>query len=492
MRHAAFALLLAAACAGPNPIPSGDKPAWVSTPNGDVRFPPDRYLAAVGSVPVGQKLAPDLLASVDAAAREAVAGGVKSGIAAEVTSFTNSQAQRRSAADKLTADQRLAEVLAGFDLASAIQIQGRWRSGDTAYAWAVFDKQKEQEAQAAKASEHEKLAKDLLAQGDAAAAQTPADALRSYARARTEAAAAQGGFLLARGLGGKAELTGTMAEAEGKVGALLEELTLTVAEGDRQRAVESKPLPQPIVFTAWLKGKKAVGLPMAVTVAGGRANNVSVGPDGKGEVRVDDIGKFAKREQQIQIAVDWPGLLGVPADRVPAWISAQPNAGVTAVALKKGIETTRVLVLIYEKIDGGFPVTQPPLAAVLASSLQKAGFDVQNGQALLDKFGAERISRMTDAQLREAAKRVADVVVIGSAVSRYASNYGTTTVFHRAKADIRALEVQSGQVVFQAPADEVKSKRPGEPNTAGRSALQALGEALAPPLQAALVKAAME
>ena len=73
MRRASFFLVFLCACAGKGPIPGGDKPAWVSTPNGDVRFPADRFVAAVGSVQVGPKeTAPELLASVDDAARKAV------------------------------------------------------------------------------------------------------------------------------------------------------------------------------------------------------------------------------------------------------------------------------------------------------------------------------------------------------------------------------------------------------------------------------------
>jgi hypothetical protein len=269
------------------------------------------------------------------------------------------------------------------------------------------------------------------------------------------------------------------------------ELTLSVVDGDQQRAADGKPLPQPIVFTAWLKGKRAVGLPMAVTIAnGGRASNVTVGPEGKAEVRVDDIGKFAKGEQQIQIAVDWPGLLGVSAEQVPAWIAAEHRAGISAVALKRGVSTLRVLVLVYEKVDGGGAVAEPPVAGKITMALKAQGFDVQNGQGLLDKFGAERVSKMADAPLRDAARRVADVVVIGSATSRYSSNFGTTTVWHRARADIRAVDVSTGAVLFTAPEGEVKSKRPGELNVAARSALEALGEALGPKLGAALKKAA--
>jgi len=330
MKRAWLLLAACAACAGKGPIPAGDKPAWVSTPYGDVRFSPDRFIAQVGSTPVGVKPAPELLATVDAAARAAVAAALTSAISSEVKSYQS--AQTGKAGETLSAEQRVSQIMQEFELAAAIEIEGRWREGDTAYAWAVFDKGKALTLQQGKVADHEKQAKDLLAQGEAAEAERPAEALRSYARARTESAASIDGVLLVRALGGKADLSGIMAQAEGKVASLLGELTLSVVEGDQQRAAEGKPLPQPVVFTAWLKGKRAAGLPMSVAIPnGGRASNVTVGPDGKAEVRVDDIGKFAGSEQQIQIAVDWPGLLGVAAGKVPAWIAAG-KAGISAVA----------------------------------------------------------------------------------------------------------------------------------------------------------------
>ncbi len=444
MKRAWLLLAACAACAGKGPIPAGDKPAWVSTPYGDVRFSPDRFIAQVGSTPVGVKPAPELLATVDAAARAAVAAALTSAISSEVKSYQS--AQTGKAGETLSAEQRVSQIMQEFELAAAIEIEGRWREGDTAYAWAVFDKGKALTLQQGKVADHEKQAKDLLAQGEAAEAERPAEALRSYARARTESAASIDGVLLVRALGGKADLSGIMAQAEGKVASLLGELTLSVVEGDQQRAAEGKPLPQPVVFTAWLKGKRAAGLPMSVAIPnGGRASNVTVGPDGKAEVRVDDIGKFAGSEQQIQIAVDWPGLLGVAAGKVPAWIAAG-KAGISAVALKKSVATTRVLVLVHEQ-------GKVPAAQKITSELTLLGFDVQNGQALIDKFGAGRIARMTDAQLREAARRVAEVVVVGSA-----------------SAGLRAIEVSTGAVLFAAPA----------------------GEAVGQPLAAALEKAARQ
>ncbi|HUJ25075.1 MAG TPA: hypothetical protein VLW85_03590, partial [Myxococcales bacterium] len=305
MRLALFLLLVA--CAAPSPIPAGDKPSWVSTPNGDLRFPPDRFVAGVGSVPVGQQPAPALLASVDAAARQAVVA------------------------------QLAAAVAGGFDPSPGIHVEARWRQGDTAYAWAVFDRQGALDQQAAKVSARQKAAADLLAQAEAAEADQPMQALRMYVKARLGSAAADGGLAVVRGLGGKAEAPATAGEAESRAARLAGELTLTVVEGDRQLGVPGKPLPQAIVFTAWLKGKKAAGLPVAVSVPGGRAAAATVGEGGRGDARVDDPGKF----EPVVLSADWPALTGVPAAAV-TWL---PAVSVSATVLRKSVQTTRVLVL---------------------------------------------------------------------------------------------------------------------------------------------------
>ncbi|TMA26196.1 MAG: hypothetical protein E6J78_14940 [Deltaproteobacteria bacterium] len=131
-------------------------------------------------------------------------------------------------------------------------------------------------------------------------------------------------------------------------------------------------------------------------------------------------------------------------------------------------------------------MSEPPVAA----ALQRAGFDVQDSTPLIEKYGAERLAGLDDRQLKDAARNKADVVVIGNVTSRCSSNFGATTVWHRARTDVRAVGVASGQILFQAPADDAKSERPGEINVAGRSALEAAGKALAPGVEKALRAAA--
>jgi hypothetical protein len=129
-------------------------------------------------------------------------------------------------------------------------------------------------------------------------------------------------------------------------------------------------------------------------------------------------------------------------------------------------------------------------ALLAACASGPAGFKVQDSTPFIEKYGAERLAGLDDRQVKEAAKNKADVVVLGNVTSRYSSNFGATTVWHRARTDVRAIEVASGQILFQAPADEAKSERPGELNVAGRSALEAAGKALALGVEKALRSAA--
>ncbi len=143
-------------------------------------------------------------------------------------------------------------------------------------------------------------------------------------------------------------------------------------------------------------------------------------------------------------------------------------------AYRKGLDTTRVLVLVAEKVEGGAAVKDAPMTGPVAAALKAAGFgEVQGGQALLQKYGAGRIAKMTDGQVREAARRIADVVVFGVAAASGAM----------ARSNVRAIDVGTGAVLWRAPPGEVQGKGTGE------QALEALGDALGASLSAALGKA---
>lgn len=479
MRSLCILTALIAACAS-GPLRTGEKPAWVDKPADDPRYPADKFLCAVGTTTVGAKAAPDLLAALDASARASLAATLQSTVSAEVKSVERVEqtvnGKEHSTVESFIGEQRVQQVVKEFDLSAAVTIVDRFREGDLASAWAVLDKAKALGLQEGKVKDHARLAQELVAQGDAAAG--PGDALRAYARARSESEAAQGGAMLLRALGGKAEAPA--AVAEGKLAALLGKLALTLADGDAQRVSEGKPLPQPLVLTALIDGKPAAGLPLTAQVAGTKDVEGTVGPDGRATLRIDDAGKFAEPQKSVAISVDWGRLVGGPS---PAWARGAGRT-VSATLVKRSIATTRVLLLISEKVEGEAQVSEPPVQAQLGRLLQRAGFSLQSSSAL----NATELSALSDPQLRERTRAIADVVIVGNATSRFSSNFGNTTVWHRARADLRALDLGTGLVLFQAPATEVKGK-PGAPSVAGRSALEALGEAIGPGLAQSLTSA---
>jgi hypothetical protein len=92
-----------------------------------------------------------------------------------------------------------------------------------------------------------------------------------------------------------------------------------------------------------------------------------------------------------------------------------------------------------------------------------------------------------DAELKDKAVGLADVLVIGTATSRESGKYGTKTVWHRARAELRVVDLGTGRVIATFT-DEAKAKKPGEPDWAGRSALEALSEKVGPTVAPKLLK----
>ena len=92
-------------------------------------------------------------------------------------------------------------------------------------------------------------------------------------------------------------------------------------------------------------------------------------------------------------------------------------------------------------------------------------------------------------ELRAKAGEEADLIVVGTATARSSGKFGATTVWCTATAAVRVVEVATGQKVKEL-GDAVKGKLPGELNTAGREALEALADKLAPEVAQAVAAAA--
>jgi hypothetical protein len=254
-----------------------------------------------------------------------------------------------------------------------------------------------------------------------------------------------------------------------------------VESGGEQRATDGKALPQPIVVAATAGAAPVAALPLAVELRGGRLQaRLRTGPDGRASVRVDDVGRFDTPEKAITARVDWAALSAGAA--APAWAPALPEVAVATTALKKTRETTRVIVHVNEQImmseAGGDPraVPAPPVSAAIMKALEAAGLRPVDPR-LLDARLTDPAAAGDD-ELRAKAAGLADVLITGTAISRESGKYGAVTVWHRARAELRVVDLGTGRAATIA--DEARGARPGAPDVAGRSALEALSEKLGP------------
>ena len=79
--------------------------------------------------------------------------------------------------------------------------------------------------------------------------------------------------------------------------------------------------------------------------------------------------------------------------------------------------------------------------------------------------------------------------MLGTVTARSSGKFGATTVWCTATAAVPVGDLASGQKVKDL-GDAVKGKLPGELNAAGREALEALADKLAPEVAAAVAAAA--
>ena len=476
-----FLPLALSACAGGPIRTGGDRPGWIDSPAKDARCISEQFLCAAGLTSVGEKAAPALLSTLDAAARAQLGAELASSVSTEVKSYASAKSAGGSTQETASTEASLSQVVKGFDLAAATVIVDRYREGDTAYAFILLDKAKARALQQGKVADKARSAEALVTQGDEKSKTVPAEALRAYARARSEADEALAGVLLLRVLGGKADLSAGAALAEGKLAGMVAGLKLSVESGGDQRAAPGKPLAQPVVFIASIGGLPAAGLPLSLRLEGGNLGGgkpelqASVGPDGKVSVRVDSVGDFATPRKALSASVDWARFTG--ETRAPAWAATLPLQAAEAVVEKKGLEATRVIVLLSELVENGKPVTEPPVHTALLKALSDLHVRVQDAKALQEKIGADKLAKIGPDELRAQAAGQADVAVVGTVIARQSGRFGATTVWATATSAVRVIDLGTGQVL-QTFGDSEKGKLPGALDAAGRGALDALAEKL--------------
>jgi hypothetical protein len=481
----ALALSGAGACGtsgGPPAIATGGaRPDWIEHPSSDPRYPIERFVTARAAVSLKGLSEAEATAKLDAAVRGEVATQIAGKITAELNDVEKETLKNGKSTTERSIEQRAQQTVKDFDLTN-IEIKERWRDGDTAYALGVLEKQKAVLLEMPKLTDLAKSAGEHLSRGDGLADKDPGAALAEYYRARQDGEKAWDGKSLVRALGGDAGSVPAPTEATEKLATLAGKIALSVESGGGQRVVDGKALPRPIVVLAAAGSAPVAGLPLAIELRGGRLQSkVRTGPDGRASVRIDDVGRFDNPEKAINVGVDW-GSLG-DSGAAPAWSRSLPAVAVATTALKKTKESTRVLVHITEQImmseAGGDPrdVSEPPVGTTVAKALEDAGLKPVDGKALDAKLTDP--AKAGESELKDKAMGLADVLVLGSATSRESGKYGTKTVWHRARVELRVVDLGTGRVLTTI-SDEAKAKRPGEPDWAGRSALEALSEKIGP------------
>jgi hypothetical protein len=490
LKVSAIALGLAMAGAGqgcgtsggaPAIASGGAKPEWIDKPSSDPRYPIERFVTARAAVSLKGLSEAEVAAKLDAAVRGEVATQIAGKITAELNDYEKETKKGGVNSTERSIEQRAQQTVKDFDLTN-IEIKERWRDADTAYGFGVLEKSKAVLLETPKLTDLVKSAGDHLSRGDGLADKDPGAALGEYFRARQDGEKAFDGKSLVRALGGDAASVPAPTEATEKLATLAQKIALAIESGGGQRVTDGKALPRPIVVTAMAGAAPVSGLPLAIELRGGRLQSkVRTGPDGKASVRVDDVGKFDTPEKAINVTVDWGALANGGA--APAWAKSLPELAAATTAQKKTKESTRVIVRIVEQImmseSGGDPkdVTEPPVRTAVTKALEDAGLKPVDAKALDAKLTDP--AKAGDSELKEKAVGLADVLVVGTATSRESGKYGTKTVWHRARVEVRAIDLGTGRVIATFT-DEAKAKKPGEPDWAGRSALEAVSEKVGP------------
>lgn len=487
------ALLALVGCAAGSvrAIRGGERPEWVG--GVDKRYPSSRAVLGVGLAQVVPgATSEEILARVDAAARADLVKKLQVSVSSEVSSV---EAASSHAGDSFSVENRVREVVENFDL-YGVEIVDRWYDEDAevAYALAVLDKAKAVPRIQAKLVEAERVAAEFAAKGDAALANDPGTALRHYLKGRAESEKAGQAAVLYRVLTGQPAPGGSNARLEANVTELLGALRLEVVEGDHQRVAPGRPLPRPVIVEATVMRDgqpiPVPTLPLRVEYPGGRAEpRVTTDATGRATVNVHDAGRFATLEQRLVVRLDLQELAGLaPGASQPGWLDARPSEAVATV-VKKSRETTRVIVKVLESIENGSPVVDSLVQSTIVSALTRANVVVQDSKELVARVGSEeRLASMSDAELKEIARGLADVIIIGSARSKFVSVYSEPAIWHRAHGVLRAIDLGSGRVIANVDL-EVKGARPGiGPDKAGRQALQALSPKVADQLTSGVLR----
>jgi hypothetical protein len=122
-------------------------------------------------------------------------------------------------------------------------------------------------------------------------------------------------------------------------------------------------------------------------------------------------------------------------------------------------------------------VTTNEVQSALTNAFTGAGFNVTDGEALVARIPVDKLLVLDPKEFQKEARDLADIIIIGQAATAFSSTLAGDVAVHRARLNLRVVDLGSGQVL--ATVSEEKKGEPGKgPGKAGQKALAALAKGL--------------
>lgn len=484
----ALSFLLLVACGGGiASIPGGPKPGWVE--GAATEYPGAQYVIGIGMATMKDDAAATQSA-VDASARVELTKKLEVSVSSEFTSFQSQSTSNGKTTETENVADLTQEAVRDVDL-SGVEIKSRWldEGAKVVYALAVWPKARAEAQLKASLAEAEAESKKALAEGDAAATTSPAAALKQYVAAVTVLEKARNNAMLLRAVMQQPAPVPEVAAARAKLDGLLAKVTVVAEEGDGQRVVAGQAAPRPLAIRAKLGEAGLAGLALTLQLDGGQIDaTATTDAQGLATARVANVGTMSSGETTAVARVNWAALAG--AKSAPGWMNRLANFETKFRLITKSMATTRVLVKVIERIEGADGVATSSVQTAATSLFSGVGFGVQDGAALVERIPVAQLLTLDPQSFQKQARDLADVVVIGEAVSSFSSTLSGTVVTHRARLTARAVDLGSGKVLANVSVEAKGSPGDG-PEKAGRKALDALAKQIASADLAQQVKTAL-
>ncbi|MBI4816008.1 MAG: LPP20 family lipoprotein [Deltaproteobacteria bacterium] len=474
------AIFLLAASAAAQP------PGWVHR-QPHPKFPASGYLVGLGSSSITGDEKRDAEAA-EASARKDILAQIQVSVKSESEAFEKEETKNGQTFDTARFSERTEQTVSGSLEGARIVDTFVDSDADVRYALAVVSRSDAAESQKSLIEASNKSIREAFEKAGAA---TNGDlALRALVSAYSDAEKTQGNVVLYRALTRATIQSLRPSDVREKVAAWSASLKLAVSKGNSQPATTGQPLAEPIVFSL-LAG--AVPVPEVVLRLGldgpGKVEpTAKTSADGTATVKVSEVGSTGAPEQHLVAEVDWAGWLVDRNTKVRA-----SDLGLTPLEARasysfKTVATTRVAIVIDEKIvwkdaakteAPASPVFAPRITALLSAK----GFDVR------PVAGLTAAQLLAPAEIKTKLSGEAEVLLTGTITSEFMNRMcDKCPSFYKAVGSLRAVDTRTGQLV--AEIHEPGKKGVGTSDTsAGGRALEESAKERAVEIVEALLKA---